>query len=196
MKKTIGYFLLISALFIGLAGCAAVLPSSKTTVVSPWQNFKDIEMIYKKIVPGTTVQELKQWGFDPYTSPNIKILNYRDIAVYFMPNASIQMSDLPEAVQLAIKAKDRSRAYLIQPSDRKKKRTGSFWLDTAKFKRLTNETGWQFQGLIIIVDDNVVYKTPVSGEPIINTKDEQKNPLGPFQELGDWIIGIGKGFIK
>ncbi len=196
MKKLIGC-LAILALFIGLTSCAALLPSSKTTVTSPWKSFKDAEATYEKVIPGkTTIEELRQIGFDPYKIPNIKILTYANIAAYFMPNPSIQIGDLPEGVQSAIKAKDRSLAYQIQPVVLKNKRAGNFWLDITKFKRETKETGWQFNGLIIMVDNVVVYKTHISGDPNINKENEQQNPLGPFQELGDWIIGVGRGFIK
>ncbi len=196
MKKLIGC-LVILVLFIGLLGCAAVLPSSKTTVTSPWKNFGDIEAVYEKIIPGkTTMEDLKQMGFDPFKTPNIKILTSRDIVNYFMFNPSIKKEDLDLGIQECINAKDLCRAYQINPGDKKRKREGNFWLDILKFKRQTKETGWEFKGLIIVVGNLVAYKEPVSGDPNINKPDEQKNPLGPFQELGDWIISIGKGFIN
>ena len=193
MKKLIGC-LAILALFIALTGCATLLPSSKTVVASPWKNFGDAEAFYEKIIPGkTTLQDLKQMGFDPYEAPNIKILTSRDIVNYFMSNPSIKKENLDEGIQKCIDAKDRCQAYQIAPSDKKKKREGNFWLDILRFKRQTKETGWEFKGLIIVVDNLVVYKEPVSGDPNIDKPDEQKNPLGPLQELGDWVIGVGKG---
>jgi hypothetical protein len=184
-------------LFIGLTGCATLLPSSKTSVTSPWKNFKDAETAYEKIIPGkTTLEELKQMEFDPFKTPNIKILTSRDVINYFMPNPSIKKEDLDLGVQKCIDAKDRCRAYQINPSDKKKKREGNFWLDISRFKRQTKESGWEFRGFIIVVDDVVVYKEPSGGNPQLNLEEVEKKPLGPFQELGDWVISIGRGFIK
>ncbi len=194
MKKLIDC-LAILALFIGLLGCAAVLPSSKTTVTSPWQSFKDIEVIYEKIIPGkTTLEDLKQLGFDPFKTPNIKILTATDIINYFMSNPSIKKEDLDLGIQECINAKNRCQAYQIVPGDKKKKREGNFWLDVLRFKRQTKESGWEFKGLIIVIDNVVVYKEPLSGKPQVEEVSIEKKPLGPFQELGDWIIGIGRGF--
>jgi hypothetical protein len=191
-----GFFVIILAGLV-LAGCAAVLPSSKTTIMSPWQNFQDIEAIYEKIIPGeTTTEDLRQMGFDPFKTPNIKILTSRDIADYFLVNPSIKKEDLDQGIQQCIDSKNRCRAYQIVPSDIKKKRDGNFWLDTFKFKRQTKVSGWEFKGLIIIIDNIVVYKEPISGKPQIDVKEIEKKPLGPFQELGDLAIGIGKGFVK
>lgn len=196
MKKLIGC-LAILTLFIGLLGCAAVLPSSKTTMTSPWKNFGDIETAYEKIIPGkTTLEDLKQMGFDPYKTPNIKILTSTDVINYFMSNPSIKKEDLDSGIQECINAKDRCRAYQINPGDKKKKREGNFWLDILRFKRQTKESGWEFKGLIIVIDNIVVYKEPIGGKPQIDLEESEKKPLGPFQELGDWIIGIGRGFIK
>ncbi|MDP3051903.1 MAG: hypothetical protein Q8N42_00150 [bacterium] len=196
MKKLIGC-LAILAFFIGLAGCAATLPSSKTTITSPWKNFGDIVAAYEKIIPGkTTLEDLKQMGFDPYKTPNIKILTSTDVINHFMSNPSIKKEDLDSGIQECINAKDRCRAYQINPGDKKKKREGNFWLDILRFKRQTKESGWEFKGLIIVIDNIVVYKEPIGGKPQIDLEESEKKPLGPFQELGDWIIGIGKGFIN
>jgi len=71
---------------------------------------------------------------------------------------------------------------------------GNFWLDIFEFERLTKESGWEFKGLIIVIDNLVVYKEPVAGKPKIDVEELEKKPLGLLQEIGDLVIDIGKGF--
>ena len=62
--------LLVMVFFCFLfAGCASLLPSSKTTIISLWGDFDSAKSNYGKITPGqTTVEELNAIGFNPYTS--------------------------------------------------------------------------------------------------------------------------------
>ena len=64
-----------------LYGCAALLPKSKAVVLVPWNSFQGTQAANEKVVPNkTTVHQLKKEGFDLYSTPNSKILNYVDIA--------------------------------------------------------------------------------------------------------------------
>jgi len=47
----------------------------------------------------------------------------------------------------------------------------------------TNTLGWQFDALIILQDDLVVYKL-WSGKPNILLQEEERSPLGPLQGVG------------
>ncbi|MDP1629644.1 MAG: hypothetical protein Q8L57_03425, partial [bacterium] len=174
---------------------ASLLPSTNTTIQSPWQNFDDCKAAFDRIIPGkTTAKELKELGFDPFSNPNIQILTYLDIQQRFLSSPSVFKEDLPAEVEKALGAKDACYGYEVMPQTVKSKRTGNFWLDILRFKRETKEDGWQFKALIILVNNEVVYKL-WGGTPNINKSIIDKKPLGPFQEFGDWIINIGKGFI-
>ena len=153
------------------------MPSSKTTVTSPWKNFGDIETAYEKIIPGkTTLEDLKQMGFDPYRNSEYQNSDFTDIINYFYAQSHPSRKKiLIEGVQECINAKDRCRAYQIVPGDKKKKREGNFWLDILRFKRQTKESGWEFKGLIIVIDNIVVYKEPISGKPQIDIEEWRKN---------------------
>ena len=65
-----------------LSACARwVLPSNSTTTDSPFQNYRSAEDAYNRITPYvTTVAELKSRGLNPYSTPNIKVLNELDAA--------------------------------------------------------------------------------------------------------------------
>jgi len=165
------------------AGCASLLPSGKTTINSPWQDFDSAKADYDKITPGiTTLEELNSRGFDPHTVPNIRILNATDTINIFMQNPSMRMENLDPGVQKCAEVKTRCTSYRIEPSIVNSKRIGNVLLDLLTFKRHTVSTGWEFRGLIILVDNVVVYKDPAGGRPSLNMEEVQVKPLGPLQD--------------
>jgi hypothetical protein len=189
MIKTYCKSLVVIALFLMVTGCASLLPSSTIITKSPWQNFDGAKLTYNKIVPGiTTVADLKKLGIDPFLTPNIKILNVTEIIILFLANPSIKKEDLDPGIQRCIERKDRCTAYQILPGTLYVKRVGNFWLDLFTFKRHTVNTGWEFRGLITIVDNVVTYRDPPGGRPLINTEQIDIKPLGPLQEVGAVII--------
>lgn len=187
--KAYGKSLLMITLFLMVTGCARLLPSTTIITKSPWENFDGAKATYEKIQPGTTnVNDLKKLGFDPFLVPNIKILNVTEVINVFLPNPSIKKEDLDPGIQKCIDSKDRCTAYQITPSTIYVKRVGNFWLDLFTFKRHTVNSGWEFKGLITLVDNVVTYRDPPGGRPLINTDQVDVKPLGPIQEVGSVII--------
>ena len=81
------------------SGCGSLLPSTKQTSKSHWDSFEDAKAAFDKIIPyKTTAGEMQELGFDPFSKPNIKILNYVDIINRFMPNSSIKKEDLDQGI--------------------------------------------------------------------------------------------------
>src|SRR5512140_959523 len=98
--KTCSRFLFTVLLLFLFVGCARLLPSSKATIESPWQEFDRAKADYGKIIAGkTTVEELNQIGFDPYKVPNIRILNATDTINIFMQNPSMRIENQDPGVQ-------------------------------------------------------------------------------------------------
>jgi hypothetical protein len=179
----------MAVLLLMFTGCASLLPSSTMTTKSPWENFDGAKLTYDKIKPGvTTVADLKKLGFDPFLTPNIKIMNVTEVINLFLPNPSIKKEDLDPGIQKCIESKDRCTAYQILPGILNVKRVGNFWLDLFTFKRHTINTGWEFRGVITIVDNVVSYRDPPGGRPLIDTDQVDNKPLGPLQEVGAVII--------
>jgi hypothetical protein len=191
--KTCGKLLVTVLLLLLFVGCARLLPSSKTTIISLWEDFDSAKSNYEKVIPGkTTIEELNQIGFDPYKVPNIRILNATDTINIFMQNPSLRIENQDPGVQKCFEVKARCTSYRIEPSIQDSKRIGNFWLDLFTFKRHTVTTGWEFRGLIIIVDSVVVYKDPEGGRPSIHTEDVQNKPLGPLQDAASIIPDLIK----
>ncbi|MEQ1866084.1 MAG: hypothetical protein ABL996_15720 [Micropepsaceae bacterium] len=181
-----------------LAACASwgVLPSTVETTESPFQTYQSAEDAFNKVRPFvTTAKELKVRGFNPYTTPNIKVLNYLDLVPRFLPQQSMKHEDLDPAVQSCLTARDRCTGWLAEPSTSSKDRTGNVALDVLGFEKETTSTGWKASMLLLIQDGVVVYKL-WSGTPTILEVKTEKKPLGPFQDLSGAASSAVTGAIK
>jgi hypothetical protein len=174
----------ITALFL-LAGCSSLLPRSAIVTNSPWKSFQEARQTFEKIVPGeTTLQELRDLQLDPETNPNIAILNYSDVLRRFVPSPSVSAADLDAGVRECIAAKSVCTGYEVQQRSLTRQRNGNFWADFTNFSRKVDISGWQFNGLLLLKDNIVVYKL-TGGQPAILEHEETSNPLGPFQGIGE-----------
>jgi hypothetical protein len=189
-------FSILFILFFITSSCGSLLPSVKiTTKTYQWETFDEAKMAFEKITPlKTTTEELQQLGFDPYSTPNLKILTYLDIIQLFMFNPSIKKEDLDEGIQACINAQTNCSAYKIHLTNILSKRYGSVFLDLFNFKRNIKDSGWEFEALIVIVNNTVVYKL-WGGKPQIDENKVIKNPLGPLQNPSDLLIDTTRRFL-
>ena len=166
-------------------GCGSLHTSGHNIPKSPWPDFAGAKAAFDHIEPGrTTVAELRALGFDPYTNPNVRILNYLDIQNRFLPNQSVRLDDLPAPVRYSLAAQERSVAYELDLTVLNNRRYGNLLLDMFAFNRKTHETGWNFKALVLLDNDKVLYKL-WSGQPNVDRFDQKKKPLGPFQEINN-----------
>jgi hypothetical protein len=192
--KAFAMCLLYLALVLTTTGCKALFSSSSQRSRTPWQNFDEAQAAYDKVVPHqTTVVELKSMGFDPLTTPNVKILTYLDIIQRFLPNNSITLEDLQPDVRACIESKDCCHAYEMDLDLTDSKRYGNLVLDVFGFNRKTKTSGWTFKALIIVKDDIVAYKLR-SGEPNVDRLEEKTKPLGPLQEMDNILSKVISAF--
>ncbi len=174
-------------LFI-VSGCAALLPRSTTVTNSPWKTYDDVLNAYNFVVPHkSTVTDIKKLGFNIYSTSNLKILSYVDIAV---ATATLKREGLGNGVEACLLVRHLCTGYVFEPQVANSNRNGNFWLDTFNFKRRTRESGWKFRASFLIVDSIVVEKFWY-GEPLIDLDKEVVNPLGPLQDMGS-IISVPK----
>lgn len=167
-----------------LSGCAALLPRSSSVTNSPWKTYKGVVDAYNGVVPHkSTVADIKKLGFDIYSTSNLKVLSYVDIAV---ATSSLKREGSGNGIESCLRVRDMCTGYVFEPQVAKSNRYGNFWLDTFNFRRKTKESGWRFKASFLIVDAVVVEKYWY-GEPLINLDREVTNPLGPFQDIGTII---------
>jgi len=173
-----------------LQGCGGLLPKSKEVTQSPWPTYSAAQETFDKIVPGqTTIADLRQMALDPAENPNIAILNYADVMRKFMLNQSFAVSDLDQGVRDCVMAKVACRGFEVTQSMVNKNRQGNVFLDVLGFYRETQTSGWRFNGLILLKENVVIYKL-TGGQPILQGTEENKNPLGPVQAIGQKMTGI------
>jgi hypothetical protein len=168
-----------------LAGCSAMLPSSRevTASGSGWQTYAEAEKTFAGIVPGkTTAAELKELKLDPATNPSVALLQPWQIRQRFIPNPLVTLDDLDTGVRECVEARERCRAYEVNYVATQTKRKGNAALDLLKMHRETHTAGWRFNGLILVKDDVVVY-TLTAGQPNIHQVQETHDMLGPVQAL-------------
>lgn len=170
--------------FLLLSACGSPLPRTEEITKSPWGSFKAVMSAYDQVIlQQTTVEELRTLGFDPYSTPNVKILSYLDVIQKFMPTNSVKLEHLPVSVRNCLAKQETCIAYEAHPGIIKRKRVGGMLKDLLGFKRKTIETGWRFNALIVIDNGVAVYKI-WSGVPFIDSEKSRKNPLGPLQGSG------------
>src|SRR5687767_15469567 len=115
MKKSVLVMLAVLPLMSFTVGCRSVLPSENTHAQTQWRSFEDARSSFDRIQPHeTTLAQLKEYGYDPDKTPNLKILTYSDVINRFLPNSSMRVEDLHESIQTCIREKDACRAYEIE----------------------------------------------------------------------------------
>jgi hypothetical protein len=175
------------AAFLGAAllpvGCAQLLPRAQSDIESPWKSFEAARDAIERIQPGrTTAAELRAQGIDPYTSANIQLLTFSDIALRFPVNIAHERLDA--GLRECLEAGKACTGYYINVREVKRDRVGGFWQDALGFKRVVEVSGWSFNSLVLLVGDRVVY-TLYGGQPNLREHEVTRQPLGPAQNFGE-----------
>jgi hypothetical protein len=157
-------------------------PSKYDESISFFDNYEHALDFFELIKPGeTNLKQLSKMGFD-INKENVQLLNYVQVQEMFLTTASITKADLPDGVLECLEAKDGCIAYRMVIEKVDEKRYGSFFADLLEFRKKTNQSGWRFEALFVVVGDTIVYALH-SGEPHINKNEVIKNPLGPLNHM-------------
>jgi hypothetical protein len=177
----------IAVAIVALSGCQALLPETKAQTSVGWSSFDDARNTIESFVPyKTTLSEIAAKGIDPYANPAVTLLSFSDILQRFASSSAVRREDFDSGIRDCLAAGKRCIGYSIVAKSVKRDRVGNFWLDSLNFERKIDVTGWIFNGLVILVDDQVVY-TLYSGQPKIEDREVTRNPLGPLQGWGDQV---------
>ncbi len=172
---------------LSLAACSVLLPKAGSESFY-FNSFDQARQAIESLVPmKSTVHDLAALNLDPSHQPNTVLLSFSDISKKFLSSGVLTKEELGPGVAACLSARDACRGWELNIAKIEKKRTGTFFQDFINYRRRTETTGWRFNALILIVDDVVVYKS-WGGQPEVNEIDNQKNPLGPFQDIGPAII--------
>lgn len=177
MKRCVAWAIMLGSLL--LPACGDLLPRSDAEVRVTWTTFDEAKAALDRVEPHrTTAGELRAAGFDPYTNPNVELLNYSDILRRFPMSANVSRVD--PGLQQCMEAGKACFGYSVELRSTHRERVGPFVLDLLGFRRETLITGWSFNALILIVDDRVTYAL-YGGKPSISEREKSVEPLGPLQ---------------
>jgi hypothetical protein len=184
------YFLKVLGVFLTvgyLTACSSWLPKAGNESFY-FNSFAEAQHAIESLVPmKSNLQDLIALNLDPGHQPNTVILSFADISKKFVGSGVLSKEDLGPGVSACLAARDACRGWDLNISRIDKKRTGAFFQDFINYRRRTETTGWRFNALILMVDDVVLYRS-WGGQPEVNEIDNQKNPLGPLQDIGPAII--------
>lgn len=180
------YWVFLCSVF--LSACGSLLPSSQQINDLPWSSYQQAQEVFARINPTQTrLADLQRMGIDPDKTPNVALLNHADVTRRLVAISTLEISFLPPLVQQCLAAHTECVAIQIEQKHLDRKRYGNFWLDFLTFDRKVEISGWQFEALIIMQKDLVVYKL-WTGKPTILQLEEERNPLGPLQGVGSTIL--------
>jgi len=171
-----------------LYACSSALPHGESRVVSRWSSFDEAKQAYDQIVPyQTRRQDLGPLGFSPDDQPNVRILNHADLTERFMLVSADNREELPQGLRECQKKCGSCFGYEIDQRHTRDRRYGNFFADLFNFKRKTEISGWEFNALLVLIDDLVVYKV-WGGTREIQEYRDKTNPLGPLQGIGPDLV--------
>ncbi len=168
-----------------LAGCAALLPRSLSDQPSGFDSFEAAARALDQAVPyRTTTVELKALGFDLDASPNVTLVPYPQLIARLAPNSSVPLDALDPGIRDCIMARQACRVFEFHLVRETRQREGNFFLDFLNFRRATAITGWRFDGLLVVRDGLLLFRSH-AGEPRIDRTELEVHPLGPLQPAGE-----------
>jgi hypothetical protein len=173
------------ALCLGVAACADLLPRSKSQQPSGFDSFEAAAVALDRALPyTTTVTELKALGYDVLASPNVTQIPYPQLIARLAPNSSVPLDALDPGIRDCMLARQACRVYEFRLAHEDRRRDGNFWLDFLNFRRSTSITGWRFEGLLVVRDGMLLFRS-YAGEPRTDRTEVETRPLGPFQPAGE-----------
>ncbi|WP_162174124.1 hypothetical protein [Herminiimonas sp. CN] len=155
---------------------------------TPWGSYAEAQAMFDSIVVySTSMAQLKDLGIDPEKTPNVAILSHADLLRKITAGSSLDIRSLDTELQSCLMENKICIAYEIGQTHLDRNRFGNFWLDFLNFNRRVDISGWQFNAIVVIRNDRVIYKL-WSGKPNIQQLQEERNPLGPLQGLGSSLL--------
>lgn len=168
-----------------LAACADLLPRSQSQQPSGFESYEAAAGALEQAVPyKTTVAELKALGFDIDASANVTQIPYPQLIARLAPNSSIPLEALDPGLRDCMLARQECRVYEFRLAREDRRRDGNFWLDFLNFRRSTSIVGWRFEGLLVVRNGTLLFRSH-GGEPRTARTEVEVRPLGPFQPAGE-----------
>jgi len=169
LQRLIGLMLVLSLFSFGCASLQPTRYDRPTDEVLPWENFKKAMAAANEVEVGkTTLQDLKQKGFDPERIPNTKRI--LDVRKELLPNNSSTVDELPtEQARLCYKKVTKCIGYKFNVKITTDQGFGNTFLRMINVKKEVSTTGWEFEF--------AVYLLPREEANITAMNDQDKKEL-------------------
>jgi hypothetical protein len=182
------FLTLLVILTAALPGCAELLPKSAVRTEVHWASFDEAKALIDAIKPySTTKADLAALGLTE-VNPAVTLLSHVEVALRFPIGGVLNESDVDPGIRDCLKSGKGCTGYQLSIKHISSDRIGNFWLDSFRFVRETESRGWTFTALILFVQDRAVYAV-YGGQPNVRELQVDRNPLGPLQGWGDWVVG-------
>lgn len=175
-------FLLVTIWAGSLTACSTMLPETHTNTTS-FKSFEEARAAVEALEPRKSDRKaLESNGFAPAHHPNMTLLTHADVVHRYVPSGLLKREDLDPGILACLEARDACRGVEVIGARISKVRTGWFWPDFLNFHRRTETTGWRFTAMVLLVNDQIVYRS-WSGQPKIDEVEISKRPMGPLQNI-------------
>ena len=178
----------IIAIPVAIAGCESfsgtmsrIKDESSTTI---WQSFEHVQHDFASIKIGETkTEDLEKFGLGP-RSQNILKVNYLKLRSYFIGDQQAMTNEsLPEAVQKCVAKKDACYGLVVRAQKLHELGLEDLSDRMTQAKKITQQTGWKFEGVIAIEDEVVIYAKPTKEEPNLYTLTKGKDPQSVLEKV-------------
>lgn len=178
---------LVALVLVGLfvvTGCATksgLRDTSETITDERWESFDAVSRAFQKIESGADLQEIAQLGFGP-RAKNVTLIPYHELLKRLLGTGNQSETDLSEEVRICLSEKTWCSALAITV-----KRTNTIEMSSFFSKVVLREshkvtTGWEFIGVIVLLEDRAVYTTS-GGQPNIYAINPEQRPLEIFEKV-------------
>ena len=178
----------IIAIPVAIAGCESfsgtmsrIKDESSTTI---WQSFEHVQHDFASIKIGETkAEDLEKFGLGP-RSQNVLKVNYLKLRSYFIGDQQAMTNEsLTEAVQKCIAKKDACYGLVVRAQKLHELGLEDLSDRMTKAEKITQQTGWKFEGVIVVEDETVVYAQPTKEEPNLYTLTKGKDPQSVLEKV-------------
>jgi hypothetical protein len=170
------------ALLFASLGCTGgrTLPRSDASD-SPFRSFDQIVAAFDQVEVGDSdVEALRDLQIDPAQSNSVMIRPYTAAIPFFLPHQGVDVTRHHPGVQECFRVRRACEVWLVQTERVRTRREGNWLLDVLRFRRNSFNRGFMFERVLLVIDDEVVYKL-WNGIPSIDVQELAVRPLGIFQ---------------
>jgi hypothetical protein len=179
--------LLLAALLGPSAACSNLLPRS-TSSNSPFRTFEEAKEAFDAVEVGRTrTGELVDLRIDPQRQ-GVTLLSGAQLISLYLPNDAATLALHDEGVQRCGQSPGRCQGWVVDVERDRRRRKGVWLLDALRIKRVRERGGFDFTGVLLVLDDVVVHKI-WSGVPRRRVESTRIQPLSFLQEGASVNVG-------